>query len=796
MKNINRSIKLLVLSVFLVFSLVNVSASTDGVVDGDFELGGNAWNQRARSSIADGVSYGTGSKSGVIGPEAVQNGMANGYIGQIISVEPNTDYRISAYTKVDVDGALAMFTGRWNNDQGGIISGLNGGSVEQRVSSTDWQKVSYEFNSGNNTKVLIQLVKWSEEELTKNSSAYIDNVSIDVINEAVPETYTEIWRDDFDQDVLNSQDWGYELGNIRGTEHQHYVNDEENVFLRDGKLVLRATDRAIEDQYDHPRNESRKVIYDSGSVRTHGKREFMYGKLEISAKLPKGQAVFPAFWTLGADFNLDGKINGAQGRGWPATGEIDIMELIGSNVDGSLNNRTVYQTIHYGPEENDVGRFSGNGTNFAIPTGNFNDEFHTFGFEWDEYTMKWFVDGKVVRSVPYAEDDMAKAIFNKPQYIQLNLAMGGAWPGVVGEGLAGTEFIIDSVTYSQTDAQKEASDAYYQKAPKIEGVTKLEMTRGSLFNPLSDVTQTEGYDIDFSIEDSPMFQHVGGNVNVRLVVDSKENLQEITKLPSGTYIVHYTAAPRGVDLQVDLGALTARTSTELVIKDNEIPLDYVFDGGIGELLSTASLPEGWNWVDGTQVIEENKEYEAYYKDINEGERQFIVARIAALDYEEINELVIQSEKLILDELYTQKTRNELTQTLKEVKEATTLVKTQKEIQELTERLNQSILKLQEVVPEETPNPGETPGTDEKPGTDETPGTEETPNPGETPETPGEENKVEKDENNKSESEKVEVDSQDKLPATGISNSLLSFQTGLIALVLGLFLILKSKKKEI
>ncbi|MDS2595829.1 family 16 glycosylhydrolase, partial [Streptococcus pneumoniae] len=87
----------------------------------------------------------------------------------------------------------------------------------------------------------------------------------------------------------------------------------------------------------------------------HGKVEFLYGKLEMRAKLPKGQGVFPAFWTLGSDFTLDGKINPVQGRGWPSTGEIDIMELVGERNSNGSGNKTVYQTLHYGQSDNDDG---------------------------------------------------------------------------------------------------------------------------------------------------------------------------------------------------------------------------------------------------------------------------------------------------------------------------------------------------------------------------------------------------------------------------------------------------------
>ena len=159
------------------------------------------------------------------------------------------------------------------------------------------------------------------------------------------EKYEVIWKDEFDgtgaidNNGLDNSKWGYELGCIRGVEQQHYTKDKENVHVDDGKLVLEVTDRAKESQYKNPRGD-RQVIYNSGSVRTHGKQDFLFGRIEVLAKLPEGQATFPAFWTLGSDFTLDGSINGDQGDGWPLSGEIDIMESIGDP-------NFVYETLHY-----------------------------------------------------------------------------------------------------------------------------------------------------------------------------------------------------------------------------------------------------------------------------------------------------------------------------------------------------------------------------------------------------------------------------------------------------------------
>src|SRR5690606_40611549 len=101
----------------------------------------------------------------------------------------------------------------------------SGTIVDQAITSLDWEEVSYEFNSGNHTQVLIQLVKWSDQEVTKKANLYIDNVAMVKIDESTDEEenpeYNVVWEDNFDQDELNMDDWGYELGSIRGWEQQH-----------------------------------------------------------------------------------------------------------------------------------------------------------------------------------------------------------------------------------------------------------------------------------------------------------------------------------------------------------------------------------------------------------------------------------------------------------------------------------------------------------------------------------------------------------------------------------------------
>jgi beta-glucanase (GH16 family) len=145
--------------------------------------------------------------------------------------------------------------------------------------------------------------------------------------------------------------------------------------------------------------------FTSARMITRGKREFTYGRIEARIALPMGQGLWPAFWTLGTNI---GSV------GWPACGEIDVMEHV--------NRETLtHGTIHWDAG----GHASYGGSRFvADPTA-----FHVYAIEWTPSAIKWFVDG-----VQYVEANILNSInsteeFHRPFFILLNLAVGGNWPG-------------------------------------------------------------------------------------------------------------------------------------------------------------------------------------------------------------------------------------------------------------------------------------------------------------------------------------------------------------------------------
>jgi beta-glucanase (GH16 family) len=220
--------------------------------------------------------------------------------------------------------------------------------------------------------------------------------------------WTLVWSDEFAQADGTSPDsakWAYETGTGSGgwgnNELEYYTSRTNNVRIENGQLVIEA------------RQESYLGSgYTSARLKTQGKASWTYGRLEARMKIPRGQGIWPAFWTLGANIT---SVN------WPTCGEIDILENIGSEPT------TVHGTVH-GP-----GYSGGNGIGgpYSLP-GNpvFADDFHVYAVEWTTNQIKWFVDNQQYFSVTPANlPSGATWVFTQPQFLLLNLAVGGNWPG-------------------------------------------------------------------------------------------------------------------------------------------------------------------------------------------------------------------------------------------------------------------------------------------------------------------------------------------------------------------------------
>lgn len=217
--------------------------------------------------------------------------------------------------------------------------------------------------------------------------------------------YGLIWADEFDGPAGQSPDssrWVFDIGTDWGNLQLEWDTDRpENVSLDgQGNLAITAREEEWEGQ-----------PYTSARIKTKGLFAQARGRFEARIKLPVGQGIWPAFWMLGADIDQ---------VGWPACGEIDIMEYLGHEP------RTIHGTIH-GP-----GHFGGSavGGTHTIAQGGYNLGFHEFAVEWTESSITWFVDGYAYFSATPADlPPDGVWVYNHPFFILLNVAVGGRWPG-------------------------------------------------------------------------------------------------------------------------------------------------------------------------------------------------------------------------------------------------------------------------------------------------------------------------------------------------------------------------------
>jgi beta-glucanase (GH16 family) len=206
-----------------------------------------------------------------------------------------------------------------------------------------------------------------------------------------------VWSDEFDGGALDQTKWMYDLGGggWGNNELQSYTNSNDNVFLSGGNLVIQA-------------NKAATGSYTSGRILTKGKKTFQYGRIDVRAKVPKGKGIWPAIWMLGADIDQNN---------WPRCGEIDIMELRGSQP------RELITTMHFG---NSTADHRMKGTTQTLPT-ELSDAFHVFSVVRSKDQMRFFLDGQLYYT--FTSSDASPFPFNNPFFAVLNVAVGGNFDG-------------------------------------------------------------------------------------------------------------------------------------------------------------------------------------------------------------------------------------------------------------------------------------------------------------------------------------------------------------------------------
>lgn len=260
--------------------------------------------------------------------------------------------------------------------------------------------------------------------------------------EAADAGWRLVWSDEFEGRAIDRGKWDFDVDCWGGgnEERQCYTARPDNAAIRGGRLVITARKEAMTGpafpllQRSDPEKAKSLATkgFTSARLVTRGKAAWTYGRIEVRAKLPRGQGTWPAIWML-PETNHYGT--------WAASGEIDILEAVNLGVRcdecaGGIENR-ILGTLHFGGQW-PANEYKGDETALPAPL----DGFHVFGIVWEKGKIVWTVDGK-----PYAtrvasdwatsgSNDPA-APFDRPFHLILNLAVGGGL--AEGRGLKGVD---------------------------------------------------------------------------------------------------------------------------------------------------------------------------------------------------------------------------------------------------------------------------------------------------------------------------------------------------------------------
>jgi beta-glucanase (GH16 family) len=243
---------------------------------------------------------------------------------------------------------------------------------------------------------------------------------------AMPADYKLVWADEFSINGLpDGSHWAYDTGmNKAGWynhEKQYYSGARvENAKTLDGKLVITARKEAMVNAADWGGQ-----AYTSARLITRGKAEWTYGYFEIRAKLPCGKGTWPAIWMLGS-----------QGE-WPANGELDIMEQVGSDPT------KVFSTVHT------TSGSGGNGVGGATQSPDACAAFHSYQMHWTDKQISFGIDGKAHATYVNQAKGVSQWPFDAPQFLILNIAIGGDLGGPVDDSIFPVQMEVDYVRIYQ-----------------------------------------------------------------------------------------------------------------------------------------------------------------------------------------------------------------------------------------------------------------------------------------------------------------------------------------------------------
>lgn len=304
-----------------------------------------------------------------------------------------------------------------------VVSTDNSGNVTFTATATNAVNFDFDFGNGVFQSSLTGIVtykypssgNYTVNVIAKSQSNLTVSKSIQI---SVSVGQSLLFSDEFDTPgAPNPSKWNYDIGTGSGgwgnNELQYYTNRLDNAVVSNGTLKIIAK----KENYSGS-------AYTSARLLTQNKFSFKYGKVEARAKLPAGVGTWPAIWMLG---------NNITTVGWPACGEMDIMEHKGSDLN------KIYATLHH------PGHSGGNGNGSTKIISNATTEFHIYKMEWDAISIKFYIDDALF----YTFANTASLPFNQNFFLLMNFAMGGNFGGSVDPAFTNATFEIDYIRVYQ-----------------------------------------------------------------------------------------------------------------------------------------------------------------------------------------------------------------------------------------------------------------------------------------------------------------------------------------------------------